>query len=91
MKRIATIAMALMPMVTISSATSAGFEEAYNKTSFADYYKRYIDNNMQAPVWDGTDRFLYSIRVENIFYMLYFFVRKQIASALQLSICQLQG
>ena len=65
MKRIATIAMALMPMVTISSATSDGFEEAYNKTSFADYYNRYIDNNMQAPVWDGTDRFLYSIRVDN--------------------------
>ena len=65
MKRIATIAMALMPMVTISSATIDGFEEAYNKTSFADYYNRYIDNNMQAPVWDGTDRFLYSIRVDN--------------------------
>lgn len=65
MKRIATIAMALMPMVTISSATVDGFEEAYNKTSFADYYNRYIDNNMQAPVWDGTDRFLYSIRVDN--------------------------
>lgn len=65
MKRIVTIVMALMPMVTISSATSDGFEEAYNKTSFADYYNRYIDNNMQAPVWDGTDRFLYSIRVDN--------------------------
>ncbi len=65
MKRIATIAMALMPMVTIFSATIDGFEEAYNKTSFADYYNRYIDNNMQAPVWDGTDRFLYSIRVDN--------------------------
>ncbi len=65
MKRIATIAMALMPMVTISSATIDGFEEAYKKTSFADYYNRYIDNNMQAPVWDGTDRFLYSIRVDN--------------------------
>lgn len=65
MKRIATIAMALMPMVTITSATSDGFEETYNKTSFADYYNRYIDNNMQAPVWDGTDRFLYSIRVDN--------------------------
>ncbi len=65
MKRIATIAMALMPMVTISSATIDGFEETYNKTSFADYYNRYIDNNMQAPVWDGTDRFLYSIRVDN--------------------------
>ena len=65
MKRIVTIVMALMPMVTISSATIDGFEEAYNKTSFADYYNRYIDNNMQAPVWDGTDRFLYSIRVDN--------------------------
>ena len=65
MKRIVTIVMALMPMVTISSATIDGFEEAYNKTSFADYYSRYIDNNMQAPVWDGTDRFLYSIRVDN--------------------------
>ncbi len=65
MKRIVTIVMALMPMVTISSATNDGFEEAYNKTSFADYYNRYIDNNMQAPVWDGTDRFLYSIRVDN--------------------------
>lgn len=65
MKRIVTIVMALMPMVTIASATSDGFEEAYNKTSFADYYNRYIDNNMQAPVWDGTDRFLYSIRVDN--------------------------
>ncbi len=65
MKRIVTIAMALMLMVTISSATIDGFEEAYNKTSFADYYNRYIDNNMQAPVWDGTDRFLYSIRVDN--------------------------
>lgn len=65
MKRIVTIVMALMPMVTISSATVDGFEEAYNKTSFADYYNRYIDNNMQAPVWDGTDRFLYSIRVDN--------------------------
>lgn len=65
MKRIVTIAMALMPMVTITSATSDGFEETYNKTSFADYYNRYIDNNMQAPVWDGTDRFLYSIRVDN--------------------------
>lgn len=65
MKRIATIAMALMPMVTITSATIDGFEEAYNKTSFANYYNRYIDNNMQAPVWDGTDRFLYSIRVDN--------------------------
>ena len=52
-------------MVTITSATIDGFEEAYNKTSFADYYNRYIDNNMQAPVWDGTDRFLYSIRVDN--------------------------
>lgn len=65
MKRIVTIVMALMPMVTISSTTIDGFEEAYNKTSFADYYSRYIDNNMQAPVWDGTDRFLYSIRVDN--------------------------
>mgnify|MGYP003556316493 FL=1 len=65
MKRIVTIVMALMPMVTISSATIDSFEEAYNKTSFADYYSRYIDNNMQAPVWDGTDRFLYSIRVDN--------------------------
>lgn len=65
MKRIVTIVMALMPMVTITSATSDGFEETYNKTSFADYYNRYIDNNMQAPVWDGTDRFLYSIRVDN--------------------------
>lgn len=65
MKKIVVIAMALMPMVTISSATIDGFEEAYNKTSFADYYNRYIDNNMQAPVWDGTDRFLYSIRVDN--------------------------
>lgn len=65
MKRIVAIVMALMPMVTISSATIDGFEEAYNKTSFADYYNRYIDNNMQAPVWDGTDRFLYSIRVDN--------------------------
>ena len=65
MKRIVTIVMALMPMVTISSATIDSFEEAYNKTSFADYYNRYIDNNMQAPVWDGTDRFLYSIRVDN--------------------------
>ena len=57
--------MALMPMVTISSATIDGFEEAYNKTSFADYYNRYIENNMPTPVWDGTDRFLYSIRVDN--------------------------
>ena len=52
-------------MVTISSATIDGFEETYSKASFADYYNRYIDNNMQAPVWDGTDRFLYSIRVDN--------------------------
>ena len=65
MKRIVTIVMALMPMVTISSATIDGFEETYSKASFADYYNRYIDNNMQAPVWDGTDRFLYSIRVDN--------------------------
>lgn len=41
------------------------FDDAYSKSGFADSYGRYIDNNMQAPVWDGLDRFLYSVRIDN--------------------------
>lgn len=41
------------------------FDGAYRESGFADSYGRYIDSNMQAPVWDGLDRFLYSVRVDN--------------------------
>lgn len=65
MKKRMILAVALISAMQVLPVNAENFEDAYNATSFADNYHRYIDNNMQEPVWDGLGRFLYTVRVDN--------------------------